>query len=87
MKYTVFVFSITMFVCFTFKDFSETTGRRILKFGSNIGYEVVLCKSGSGLLMNSGWPWIYMTRVRTRIFFSFATIFANLIFFVPFSLL
>ena len=25
-------------------------------------------------------------RVRTRIFFSFATIFANLIFFVPFSL-
>ena len=46
--YIVFVFSVTMFVCVNFffffvKDFSGTTEPRILKFGTNIGYNLLYC--------------------------------------------
>ena len=34
-----------------FINFSVTTGPRILKFGTNIEYDLVLCKRESGLLM------------------------------------
>ena len=52
-----FVFSKTVFVClcvclcvnsfFSVKDFSGTTQPRILKFHTNIEYNVVMCKSES----------------------------------------
>ena len=41
--YIVFVFSVTMFVCVNFffvKDFSGATELRILKFGTNVGYNL-----------------------------------------------
>ena len=48
--YIVFVFSVTMFVyvglCVFFffvKDFSGTTESRILKFGTNVGYNLLYC--------------------------------------------
>ena len=50
--YIVFVFSVTMFVClclcvcvnfFFVKDFSGTTAPRILKVGTNVGYDVLYC--------------------------------------------
>ena len=47
--YIVFVFSITMCVCvcvcklFFVKDFTGTTEPRILKFGTNIGYNLLYC--------------------------------------------
>ena len=48
--YTVFVFSVTMFVCVCLcvnclfvKDFSGTTEPRILKFGTNVGYNLLYC--------------------------------------------
>ena len=50
--YIVFAFSVRMFVClsvclsvnfFSVKDFSETTGLRILKFGTNIRYDKLYC--------------------------------------------
>ena len=42
--YIVFAFSVKMFVClfvnfFFVKDFSRTTGPRILKFCTNVGYD------------------------------------------------
>ena len=52
--YTVFVFSVTMFVgvcvcgckLFVFvKDFSGTTEPRILKFGTNVGNNLLYCVS------------------------------------------
>ena len=51
--YIVFVFSVTMFagvcvgVCvnvFFVKDFSGTTEPRILKFGTNVGYNLLYCE-------------------------------------------
>ena len=52
MGYIVCIFSITMFVCvfvceetfFSIKDVLETTGPRILKFGTNIGYDLLYCE-------------------------------------------
>ena len=47
--YIVFVFSVTMFVCvFMCKllfltGFSGTTEPRILKFGTNVGYNLLYC--------------------------------------------
>ena len=51
--YIVFVFSVTMFVVgggvfvcklfFFVKDFSGTTESRILKFGTNVGYNLLYC--------------------------------------------
>ena len=48
--YIVFVFSVTVCVCvcvcvnfFFVKDFSGTTALRILKFGTNVGYELLYC--------------------------------------------
>ena len=46
--YIVFVFSITMFVCwcvnfFCVKGFSGTIAPRILKFGTNVEYDLLYC--------------------------------------------
>ena len=46
--YIVFVFSITVFVCVLckllfIKDFSGTTEPRILKFRTNVGYNLLYC--------------------------------------------
>ena len=40
---------LVLTVCYIFfvKDFSGTTTLRILKFGTNVGYDVVLCKRES----------------------------------------
>ena len=46
--YIVFAFSVCVWVCvcvnfFSVKDFSGTTVPRILKFGTNIGYDKLYC--------------------------------------------
>ena len=42
--YIVFVFSVNMLQTFVFvKEFSGTTIPRILKFGTNIGYDLLYC--------------------------------------------
>ena len=61
-EYIVFVFSITTVVCafvciFFVKDFSETTGPMILKFGTIVGYDLYCVRESqaSGWIGSSGW--------------------------------